>query len=48
MLHYRGISVISVFVKYMDKVSGISCILIPLADFPSAQRLNLMKGEGRC
>lgn len=38
---------ISVFVKYMNKASGISCILIPLADFPSAQRLNLIEGESR-
>lgn len=37
---------ISVFVKYMDKVSRISGILIPLANFPNAQRLNLMEGQG--
>lgn len=46
MLHYWAVSVISVFVKYMDKVSRISGILIPLANFPNAQRLNLMEGEG--
>lgn len=38
---------ISVFVKYMNKVSSISRILIPSANFPDAQRLNLMEGEGR-
>lgn len=46
MLHYWEVSVISVFVRYMDKVSRISGILIPLANFPNAQRPNLMEVEG--